>query len=89
MTGAEPLDHRGPDEPRPDRLAPDHPRRAEIVAAHRAARTSGAPAYVDPATGYLVFTSAELAARGRCCHQGCRHCPYADADGTDGTAPAP
>ncbi len=34
--------------------------------------------YEDPDTGYLVFTSAFLAARGACCEGGCRHCPYRD-----------
>ena len=72
----EPLADRGPDEPHPGRLAPDHPLRAEILAAHHAARVSGATGYLDPATGYLVMTSDYLAGRGRCCHQGCRHCPY-------------
>lgn len=76
MTAPEPLAGRGPDEPHPDRLAPGHPRRAEILAAHQAAREAGDTGYVDPATGYVVMTSAFLAARGTCCHQGCRHCPY-------------
>ena len=76
MTGGDALADRGRDEPHPSRLAPDHPRRAEILAAHRAARVAGAATYVDPATGYLVLTSDELARRGTCCGQGCRHCPY-------------
>jgi hypothetical protein len=76
VTGVEPLADRGPDEPHPDRLAPDHPYRDAILAAHRAAREAGDTGYVDPATGYLVMTSAYLAGRGACCHQGCRHCPY-------------
>jgi hypothetical protein len=76
MTGGEPLADRGPDEPHPLRLAPDDPQRAEILAAHRAARETGKPGYADPATGYLVMTSDYLAERGVCCLQGCRHCPY-------------
>jgi len=76
VTGHEPLADRGPDEPHPDRLAPDHPGRVAILAAHRAARESGATGYADPVTGYWVMTSAYLAARGTCCHQGCRHCPF-------------
>ena len=76
MTGEDVPADRGPDEPHPSRLAPDHPRRDEILAAHRAARSAGAATYVDPATGFLVLTSDELARRGTCCGQGCRHCPY-------------
>jgi hypothetical protein len=64
------------DEPHPDRLAPDHPRRAEILAAHRAAVDAGEPGYLDPDTGLFVLTAAELLARGSCCDRGCRHCPY-------------
>jgi hypothetical protein len=63
-------------EPHPDRLAPDHPARAEILARHRAAVEDGAPGYVDPDTGLFVLTAAELGARGACCGSGCRHCPY-------------
>jgi hypothetical protein len=50
--------------------------REAILAAHRAASEVGGTGYTDPATGYLVMTAASLAARGTCCHQGCRHCPY-------------
>ncbi len=45
-------------------------------AAHAAAVAAGSPTYVDPATGYQVFTEAFLAERGRCCGSGCRHCPF-------------
>ncbi len=45
-------------------------------AAHDAAVLAGRPAYVDPETSYLVFTSTALAERGSCCGSGCRHCPY-------------
>lgn len=45
--------------------------------AHDAANAQGEPMYDDPETGYRVFTEAGLAARGRCCGSGCRHCPYA------------
>lgn len=67
------------DEPDASRLAPSHPQRAEILAAHRAAVAAGADRYRDPRTGYWVFTAAYLAARGHCCDTGCRHCPYAGA----------
>ncbi|HYI61722.1 MAG TPA: DUF5522 domain-containing protein [Acidimicrobiales bacterium] len=62
--------------PSPARLAPDHPRRVEILDRHTAALATGEPAYVDPATGYQVLTADTLAARGECCGSGCRHCPW-------------
>jgi Family of unknown function (DUF5522) len=49
---------------------------SKIVAAHEIAVSLGEPTYIDPETGYLVFTSLALAARGYCCGSGCRHCPY-------------
>jgi hypothetical protein len=48
----------------------------EIVRAHEAAIAAGEPGYLDPETGYFVFTSATLLANGACCESGCRHCPY-------------
>lgn len=32
--------------------------------------------YVDPATGFNVFTSDFHRKRGQCCGGGCRHCPF-------------
>ena len=71
-----PLADRGPDEPHPSRLAPDHPHRAEVLAAHAAAVVAGELLYRDPDSGLMVMTSAYLAGRGWCCGNGCRHCPY-------------
>lgn len=34
------------------------------------------PTYVDPETGYSVFTASFLRERGYCCGNGCRHCPW-------------
>jgi hypothetical protein len=65
-------------EPHPARLAPDHPRRAEILGAHAEALASGKPGYLDPETGLFVLTAGFLADRGTCCERGCRHCPYVD-----------
>ena len=45
-------------------------------AAHEIALLAERPTYLDPSTGYVVFTSLALAARGYCCGNGCRHCPY-------------
>ncbi|MGC8498509.1 MAG: DUF5522 domain-containing protein [Acidimicrobiales bacterium] len=47
-----------------------------IAAAHADAVARGATTYRDPATGFRVFTRSWLLARGICCDQGCRHCPY-------------
>ena len=64
------------EEPHPSRLRLDHPHRRAILEAHAAAVADGDAGYLDPATGLFVLTSATLAARGNCCEQGCRHCPY-------------
>jgi hypothetical protein len=50
-----------------------------IRAAHDAAVAAGEPGYLDPDTGFFVFTSVALAERGACCGSGCRHCPYTDS----------
>jgi len=43
---------------------------------HDEATKNGEPGYIDPATGFMVFTRKALLARGVCCGCGCRHCPY-------------
>mmetsp|Transcript_3668 Transcript_3668/g.13177 ORF Transcript_3668/g.13177 Transcript_3668/m.13177 type:complete len:324 (+) Transcript_3668:131-1102(+) len=48
----------------------------EWVQRHRRACEQGSSHYIDPETGYLVFTEVGLRSRGRCCGSGCRHCPY-------------
>ena len=69
------------DEPHPSRLAPDHRLLDEILGRHARAVAAGLSTYVDPATGYSVMTAAYLDARGYCCSQGCRHCPWEGATG--------
>lgn len=32
--------------------------------------------YIDPSTGYKVFTAFAHLKRGKCCGSACRHCPY-------------
>ena len=44
-------------------------------ALHRKAVTLGRDTYIDPPTGYSVFTSLYLRRRP-CCGNGCRHCPH-------------
>ena len=46
---------------------------------HLKACQAQADTYVDPITGYQVFTAHALGALGWCCGSGCRHCPYAHA----------
>ncbi|WII70816.1 DUF5522 domain-containing protein [Bdellovibrio sp. 22V] len=43
---------------------------------HRKAVERGEESYIDPETGYLVFTELFHKRRGHCCESGCRHCPY-------------
>lgn len=72
------------DEPLPERARVPHPRRCdaanpnygEILRRHEDALMRNEATYVDPQTGYAVFTAGFLWARGFCCDSGCRHCPY-------------
>lgn len=48
----------------------------QAQAEHDSAVAAGLDAYLDPATGFVVFTSAYLLACDTCCDSGCRHCPY-------------
>jgi hypothetical protein len=48
----------------------------EIEARHARAVAEGKDTYVDPKTGFDVFTSVHLFRRGVCCGSGCRHCPF-------------
>ncbi|MFA7322922.1 MAG: DUF5522 domain-containing protein [Candidatus Nanopelagicales bacterium] len=63
-------------QPHPDRLSPDHPHYEEIILCHAQALDRGDPGYLDPISGLFVMTAAAHSARGRCCTNGCRHCPY-------------
>jgi hypothetical protein len=47
-----------------------------VQAAHDRAVAAGEPGYLDPVTGWFVFTSVALRERGHCCGNGCRHCPW-------------
>ena len=67
-------------EPHPDRLSPEDPAFAQIIRAHTEALAAGRDTYIDPRTGYTVFTAGFLARRGSCCDTGCRHCPYLAVD---------
>jgi hypothetical protein len=54
----------------------DNRRVNEIEARHARAVAEGRDTYLDPDTGYEVFTSAYLLRRGTCCGSRCRHCPF-------------
>lgn len=43
---------------------------------HQAALAAGHQTYVDPATGFRVFTELAHLQRGSCCGSACRHCPF-------------
>jgi hypothetical protein len=72
--------NRSLDEPAKSRLAPDHPDRARILAAHADALATDAAGYTDPTSGLFVLTAQYLLERAYCCEQGCRHCPYVEDD---------
>ncbi|WP_211262559.1 DUF5522 domain-containing protein [Nitriliruptor alkaliphilus] len=77
---------RGRRVPLTERLDPRRTDHAAIVAAHEAAIQRDDDGYIDPSTGYFVFTAQTLWDRGDCCHSGCRHCPFEDGEraGLDG-----
>lgn len=50
---------------------------------HQNACDKGELTYIDPATGYSVFTELSHKQRGKCCGSGCRHCPYRHENVTD------
>ena len=43
---------------------------------HQEACRNNEHTYIDPDTGYMVFTEIAHRERGKCCGSGCRHCPY-------------
>jgi ABC-type Fe3+-hydroxamate transport system substrate-binding protein/diphthamide synthase (EF-2-diphthine--ammonia ligase) len=53
---------------------------------HRIACEKGELTYIDPVTGYSVFTEIAHQQRGRCCGSGCRHCPYSHENVIDKTS---
>lgn len=43
---------------------------------HNQAQKEGDAGYIDPDTGLFVMTEVTLRDRGKCCGNGCRHCPF-------------
>lgn len=58
-----------------ERLAPDKQPLAMVAVMHRLATLRGRGQYLDPNTGFMVFTATFLKQRP-CCNLGCRHCPH-------------
>lgn len=48
----------------------------DIEELHRIAVDQGSTTYIDPDTGFTVFTELAHQRRGFCCGNMCRHCPY-------------
>lgn len=77
-----------PEASRPDALQRPHGRRFasnqpgfdRVMQAHDAAMAGGDAGYLDPNSGLYVMTAAHLLARGYCCNNGCRHCPFVGAN---------
>ena len=63
-------------EPNESRLSPDAHGYEKIISAHNEAMARGSDGYTDPITSLFVITAATLNARGYCCTNNCRHCPY-------------
>ncbi|XP_032429026.1 uncharacterized protein C1orf53 homolog isoform X3 [Xiphophorus hellerii] len=50
---------------------------------HREACEATEQMYVDPFSGYKVFTEYAHLQRGKCCGSACRHCPYGQVNVKD------
>jgi len=53
-----------------------HPAYDEVARRHHEAVESGVDSYVDPVSGFRVFTTRHHLERGVCCESRCRHCPF-------------
>jgi len=58
------------------RLAETKQHSALCATLHRLATLQGRDQYIDPVSGFSVFTATTLRRRPSCCKLGCRHCPY-------------
>jgi cob(I)alamin adenosyltransferase len=52
----------------------------DIEDLHQHALSMCSKTYIDPATGFTVFTELQHLKRGFCCGNKCRHCPYGFAN---------
>mmetsp|Transcript_18185 Transcript_18185/g.52992 ORF Transcript_18185/g.52992 Transcript_18185/m.52992 type:complete len:115 (-) Transcript_18185:136-480(-) len=58
-----------------ERIAPENRQKFVCNMLHRMATAQGRDQYVDPASGFTVFTASFLKKRA-CCGYNCRHCPH-------------
>lgn len=70
----------------PVRVARSSAPTSSFAELHEQACALGQVSYLDPVTGYRVFTRIGLERRGTCCGCGCRHCPYGHVQVTDKAA---
>lgn len=54
-----------------------------VEAKHREALAAGKEFYFDPDTGFMVMTELHHLARGECCGNDCRHCPFTEPGESD------
>lgn len=61
-------------------LPPAPTARAAVVQAiedlHARTCAEGGDGYMDPTTGFFVFSALSHLRRGKCCGSACRHCPF-------------
>ena len=50
----------------------------EIIKRHEEAYSIEQNVYIDPETGFNVFTAYYHLKRGSCCGSDCRHCPFGE-----------
>ena len=55
----------------------------DFTTLHKKACAAGEMTYVDPESGYSVFTELAHKKRGVCCGSGCRHCPFSHENVND------
>ncbi len=48
----------------------------DIEDLHKIACANKQNTYIDPKTGFMVFTEYYHQKRGKCCGNKCRHCPH-------------
>ncbi|KAF6734368.1 uncharacterized protein FQA47_010113 [Oryzias melastigma] len=54
-----------------------------VHALHREACERKQQMYLDPSSGFKVFTEYAHLQRGKCCGSACRHCPYGQVNVKD------